>query len=867
MTPSPPGPASPGIANGQRRLLGRWWRRQSPARQDRFATLGPLASVLLFLAAIISAFWYLRNEEIERETEAVKRDTEIAQQQIRLRLIENQEQLVRMAREFVTKELDASDFLPQAASFANDRPEVTQFVWLAADRRARARYSVQAERDDGAKPAAGALAKLPGRTETEWAFIAARDLRQPIYSRPFRDGSGTMVFQVLVPMLDRGQFSGALVADYSIDTLMRHQVPTEVTRRHTVAVIDERELTIASTVLPMPGNARVRAAILHDVPLAPAANGLVLRGSGYRTSVGLIGNTLFWMVVALSVLTLWMLLGTWRHVRRRAQISGALVQETNFRRAMENSMLTGMRAMDIEGRVTYVNPAFCAMTGFTEHELIGRLPPYPYWPADRIDENTRLLQQELQGRSPAGGIEVKVMRKNGTLFDARMYVSPLVDARGHQTGWMTSMTNITEAKRIRDQLSASHERFTTVLEGLEAAVSVQSVQQGELLFANRSYRLWFGAESGGHALLASGAAPNVPVDVTGHEDEDSLSGLPTQELTNLGANPREVYAAGLDKWFDVRARYLQWTDGRLAQMLIATDVTARRRAEELAGQQAEKAQVSSRLIMMGEMASSVAHELNQPLTAITNYCNGMVSRVVADTIDRDALIAALGKTARQAERAGQIIHRIRAFVKKSEPQRQASQAKAIVDDAVELASIELRRRNVAIHHYVAQRLPVIHCDPILIEQVLLNLLKNGAEAIDSAKLPASRRHIELRVVPRHTPEEGGVIEFSVTDMGPGLPEEVIARLYEAFFSTKADGMGIGLSLCRSIVESHRGRIKAQNLYNGSSVTGCRFAFTLPVDITARHEETTRSHGHPDASHDAALDTGDSATLGLKQVLP
>jgi len=556
----------------------------------------------------------------------------------------------------------------------------------------------------------------------------------------------------------------------------------------------------------------------------------------------------------LSVLTLWMLLGTWRHVRRRTQIQGALVQETNFRRAMENSMLTGMRAMDIEGRVSYVNPAFCAMTGFTEHELIGRLPPYPYWPADRVDENTRLLQQELQGRSPAGGIEVKVMRKNGTLFDARMYVSPLVDARGHQTGWMTSMTNITEAKRIRDQLSASHERFTTVLEGLEAAVSVQSVQQGELLFANRSYRLWFGADSRGHALLASGALPQLAVDVTGHDDEDGLSGLPTEELTGLGANPREVYAAALDKWFDVRARYLQWTDGRLAQMLIATDVTARRRAEELAEQQAEKAQVSSRLITMGEMASSVAHELNQPLTAITNYCNGMVSRVKADAIDKDALVAALGKTARQAERAGQIIHRIRAFVKKSEPQRQPSHAKAIVEDAVELASIELRRRNVAIHHYVAQRLPVLQCDPILIEQVLLNLLKNGAEAIDTAQMPASRRHIELRVIPRHTPEEGGVIEFSVTDMGPGLPEEVLARLYEAFFSTKAEGMGIGLSLCRSIVESHRGRIKAQNLYNGTSVTGCRFAFTLPVETTARHEETPLPHP-PDGT---ALDASNQA---------
>ena len=841
MTSLSPGPGSSAPIAGQRRLIGRWWRRQSAARQDRFATLGPLASVLLFLAAIISAFWYLRNEEVERETEAVKRDTEIAQQQIRLRLIENQEQLVRMAREFVTRELDTADFTAQAAAFSNDRQEITQFVWLSANRQSRAGYSAQPERDDGARPGDKAVVNTPGRSETEWAFIAARDLRQPIYSRPFKDSHGAMVFQVLVPMLDRGQFFGALVVSYSIDVLMRHFVPSEVTRRHTVAVLDEQDRTIASTVLPMPGDKQRPAAIVHDVPLAPAANGLVLRGSGYRTSVGLIGNTLFWMVVALSVLTLWMLLGTWRHVRRRAQIQGALVQETNFRRAMENSMLTGMRAMDIEGRVSYVNPAFCAMTGFTEHELIGLLPPYPYWPADRIDENARLLLQELQGRSPAGGIEVKVMRKNGTLFDARMYVSPLVDSRGHQTGWMTSMTNITEAKRIRDQLSASHERFTTVLEGLEAAVSVLSVQQGELLFANRSYRLWFGADAKGHALLASGAAPNMPLDVTGHDDEDGLSGLPTQELTGLGNNPREVYAAGLDKWFDVRARYLQWTDGRLAQMLIATDVTARRRAEELAGQQAEKAQVSSRLITMGEMASSVAHELNQPLTAITNYCNGMVSRVKADTIDRDALLAALGKTARQAERAGQIIHRIRAFVKKSEPQRQPSQASAIVNEAVELAGIELRRRNVAIHHYVAQRLPVLSCDPILIEQVLLNLLKNAAEAIDSAKLPASRRHIELRVIPRHTADEGGVIEFSVTDMGPGLPDEVIARLYEAFFSTKAEGMGIGLSLCRSIVESHRGRIKAQNLYNGDVVTGCRFAFTLPVETTARQEETTLLH--------------------------
>ena len=121
-------------------------------------------------------------------------------------------------------------------------------------------------------------------------------------------------------------------------------------------------------------------------------------------------------------------------------------------------------------------------------------------------------------------------------------------------------------------------------------------------------------------------------------------------------------------------------------------------------------------------------------------------------------------------------------------------------------------------------------DPILIEQVLLNIVRNAAEAIDNAQMPASRRFIELRVVPKHTTEEGGIVEFSVTDTGPGLPDEVIGRLYEAFFSTKAEGLGIGLSLCRSIVESHRGRIRAQNLYNGAAVSGCRFAFSLPVEI-------------------------------------
>jgi PAS domain S-box-containing protein len=816
------------------RLFGRWWRRQSAARQDRFATLGPLVSVMLFLAAIILAFWYLRNEEFEREQESVKRDSEVAQQQIRLRLIENQEQLVRIAREIVTRTIDHDQFLQQADGFTHERPEITNLVWINAARLPRASYSATNFPPEAGVTGDDTPASLPveGKdTAPEAAFIAARTLRQPVYSKPFVDAFGNPVLQVQVPLLERNAFAGVLIAEYSIEGLMRRHVPKEVSARHAIALLDASDRVLASTVATTPNTRAARPSIVYQLPVAPAGNGLFLRGQGYRTSIGLIGNTLFWMVAALSVLTVWMLLGTWRHMRRRLQMQSALVNETNFRRAMENSMLTGMRAMDMHGRITYVNPAFSAMTGFSEAELVGRLPPLPYWPPDRLEENGRLLQQELQGRSPAGGIEVRVMRKDGSLFDSRMYVSPLIDPKGVQTGWMTSMTNITEAKRIRDQLSASHERFTTVLEGLDTAVSVLSVQQGELLFANRSYRLWFGAESQGHALLA-GAEAGIPFLAELDDSVDNFGGLPTEALTEAGSDSREVFIEPLQKWFDVRARYLQWTDGRLAQMLIATDITARRSAESLAANQAEKAQVTSRLVTMGEMASSVAHELNQPLTAITNYCNGIITRVNNNAIAKEDLIAALEKTSKQAQRAGQIIHRIRAFVKRSEPQRVASQAHSIVEDAVELAGIELRRRNVAIHTYVAQRLPALMVDPILIEQVVLNLLKNAAEAIDNAKLPPARRNIELRVVPLHSAEEGDVIEFSVTDMGPGLKDEMINRLYEAFFSTKPDGLGIGLSLCRTIIESHRGRIKAQNLYNGETAVGCRFSFTLPIESAA-----------------------------------
>jgi signal transduction histidine kinase len=134
---------------------------------------------------------------------------------------------------------------------------------------------------------------------------------------------------------------------------------------------------------------------------------------------------------------------------------------------------------------------------------------------------------------------------------------------------------------------------------------------------------------------------------------------------------------------------------------------------------------------------------------------------------------------------------------------------------------------VRLNFYVTERLPMLMVDPILIEQVLINLLRNAAESVDMAQRKPARRIVDLRVVPRRI-DGKPVVVFAVQDTGNGLAPEVMARLYEAFYSTKADGMGIGLSLCRSIVESHMGRMVAENIYNGEDVTGCRFSFWIPL---------------------------------------
>ncbi|MFM6922288.1 MAG: sensor histidine kinase, partial [Polynucleobacter victoriensis] len=194
---------------------------------------------------------------------------------------------------------------------------------------------------------------------------------------------------------------------------------------------------------------------------------------------------------------------------------------------------------------------------------------------------------------------------------------------------------------------------------------------------------------------------------------------------------REVLISENNHWYEVRRRYISWVDGHLAQLIVATDITARKTAEEEARQQEEKMQFSSRLTTMGEMASSLAHELNQPLAAISNYCTGIATRLKSQQnldIEKD-ILPAIEKATNQAHRAGTIIQRIRGFVKRSQPQSKVTDIYSIIEDSVGLAEIEAQRYGVQLSVTYNDTIPSLFLDPILIQQVLVNLLKNAIDAI------------------------------------------------------------------------------------------------------------------------------------------
>lgn len=379
----------------------------------------------------------------------------------------------------------------------------------------------------------------------------------------------------------------------------------------------------------------------------------------------------------------------------------ALQQAEAFRQSMEDSLLVGMRARDLEGRIVYVNAAMCDMVGYSAQELIGRLPPYPYWHPDELERHWQDSDTALSGQAAPQGFESRLRHSDGSDVHTMVYTARLIDGDGQHIGWMSSVVDITDQKR-----SEEHQQ--------QREAQLQRVQ---------------------------------------------------------------------------------------------------------------------RVITVGEMASTLAHELNQPLAALVNYA--AAARSLAAQGRTELLNESLTALSNQALRAADIVGRIRRWVRQHPEAREACDLNSAVEQSLALLlQAEARRHGIPVRLALLPEPLHVNADRVLLEQVVLNLGLNALQAMQAARAVPEGNGNPARATPApelllRTSLEAGHACLQVLDRGPGLAPDVAGRLFEPFFTTRSDGLGLGLNICRSIVESMGGETLARNRDGGGAV----FEIRLPrVDV-------------------------------------
>ena len=805
----------------------------------------PLLAILLFTAVMGIILGTLHLQEKNQQEAALFRELSFAKQRIQSRFANNLEALTTINREVAASEDQVKlrqIAREQAEDIVLNNHEIVKIIWLNNQNQRQWAAPAESNKSDWISKTqndqlinSSLLSTIElSRVTSRAAFSQFISLNLP-GDAPIAAERKIVLWQV-VPNIVGGEVVGFLAALYTTQGIL-DVIPGELKSHYRFTLLTDNEKVLGiSSDRDTPKRAFSNQTSLDIGVLSPNIN---LRIDTYPPPTNLTFRMLIGVVLGLCAFVIWSLWSVLKQMQVRQEAEASLRTETTFRNAMENSTPVGMRAHDMDKRITYVNRAFCEMSGWSSEELLGLTPPFPFWPDNRRDELVEKMNQALKTAISDNmkiGIEGAILKKDGTLIQTRTFIAPLINEKGKQTGWVTSLIDISEPKKIREELAASQERFTTVLESLDAAVSVVSLETDELLFANRFYRENFGNDSKGHFQLAH---QDKEIDILHNIAQDLQDyirdGIPTSFLYQESESEDIQLTDGSNKWFEVRRRFIPWVDGHLAQLLIATDITSRKTADEQVRQQEERMQFTSRLTTMGEMASSLAHELNQPLSAISNYCMGVAKRLdghLDPTVTKD-ILPALEKASEQAHRAGTIIQRIRGFVKRSEPQRKESRITEIINDAVGLVEIEAHRHRLSIDSEIAEDLPVVNLDPVLILQVVVNLLKNALDSVREAYPLSSRwsappvrikTALDTSIFP-------AMLRIQVTDAGGGIPENVMERIFEPFYSTKSDGMGMGLNICRSTIESHHGRLWATNIQDSeqTKLAGCTFTILLPLE--------------------------------------
>jgi len=517
------------------------------------------------------------------------------------------------------------------------------------------------------------------------------------YFQILGEAMGAELMEVCLPQMEDGQLKGFMVGTYSLQNILLTQLSKNLTQSQEVSFTEPDGTRLALVGAAWRGSRVFTSQQLLDLP----GNTMVLRMDSWHRAPSVFPNVMTATVTGMAIALASVVVILVRDNRRRLRAERDLGDAFAFRKAMEDSLITGLRARDLQGRISYVNPAFCAMVGFSAEELLGQSFA-PYWPPELAEEYVRRQARRLAGAIPAAreGHESVFMRKDGTRFPVLIFEAPLINAQGQQTGWMSAFIDITEQRRMEELSRASHERL----------------------------------------------------------------------------------------------------------------------------------QATARLATVGEMASLLSHELTQPLMAMSSYANGSLNMLRNDgdvaQLDHAMLVqrlqdveSAMQRIAFQADRAGKVIKSVRDFVRRRSQTHEVIIAHDLLEAVMPLVRLQASKLGVQVQVEVEPRLPPVLCDTTMIEQVLLNLARNAMQAMEG--MEAQQRKLAIKAL---WSESSQRVVFAVEDQGCGIPPEVAEQLFTPFFTTKHEGMGLGLSMCRTVLEQHGGELR----YQANAPRGTVFTFSLPV---------------------------------------
>lgn len=631
----------------------------------------PRAAFVLFVAAVAALLWFSHQQEIDKQRTTLISDMLWLEQNLRFQMERNEELLGQLGRPTDSGDIN---FAANAQALLKNNTGLRQiFLYdLTTGKRLAQPTATDAH----------LIGEAQGKVPSPSIFRLVQSLDRPAYSTAYPIVGDDWQVEVHVPVIRDGKTFAVAVGMYSLRRLVNESVPWWLAERYRISVIDSagNELASRSKVIPIQANAS------YNLAFDPPGYGLMLSATAYQAPFRMIDRLLMAVIVLLAIVTLASLWLVRKHLQQRIRAENALRQEHLFRQAMERSVQTGLRARDLNGRILYVNEAFCRMVGWPESELVGRLPPMPYWPENELDEITGVHDRILAGDGPTDAFELTFRRRNGETFTALIHEAPLIDETGRKTGWMGSVVDISERKAIEEE---------------------------------------------------------------------------------------------------------------------------RRR-------QQERIQTTARLVAMGEMASGLAHELNQPLAAISGYCSGAL-RLLKEQSSPNEVMPALVKAVEQTQRAGQIIRRIYALARRDGSAPEIIHLGHSLRSALSLLDTTFKRQDIRIVDRFSDADITIFGDAVLIEQALFNLLRNACDSM--LETDSAERIIDIQLT-----AHDGYAYLGISDSGRGIPPELEHRIFDPLFTTKHDGMGMGLAVCRSVVESHKGHIWFESRAHGGTI----FHVRLPL---------------------------------------